>query len=271
MRRFLACLIAVLFLAPVPASADAVLDQARSRGTLIAAVMPDELPLAAKTSDGALQGFDIDIATEVAKRLQLSVKLVTPGWDRILSGQWNGEWDYAVASITPTPSRRERLDFAAVYRIDAAVVVVRADDPRINSVTAASGKTIGVKSMTTFEKYLRKDLSLHSGDTALDFLIDDAKIRTFPSNGAALDALLAKQVDAVITSQGIAESAIQKKAALRILPRFLYFEQVGIVTSKGEPDFDAAIAKAVRDMRDDGTLAALSIRWFGIDLSTITQ
>lgn len=271
MRRLLACLVMFLFLAPLPASADAVLDRAKSRGSLIAAVIPDELPLAAKASDGSIEGFDIDIATEVAQRLQLPLTLVTPGWDRILSGQWNGEWDYAVASITPTPNRKQQLDFAAVYRIDAAVVVVRADDPRIASVSAASGKTIGVKSQTTFERYLRKDLSLHNGDTAIDFLIDDAQIRTFPSNGAALDALLAKKVDAVITSQGIAESAIQKKAALRIVPRFLYFEQVGIVTSKGEPDFDAAIANAVRDMRDDGTLARLSIRWFGIDLSTITQ
>jgi polar amino acid transport system substrate-binding protein len=271
MRRILACLTAALFLVSASASADTVLNQAKSRGTLVAAVVPDELPLAAAAPDGGVQGFDVDIATEVAKRLQLPVKLVTPGWDRILSGEWNGQWDYAVASITPTPSRKERIAFAAVYRIDAAVLVVRADDTRIASVAGASGKTIGVKGQTTFEKYLRKDLSLHNGDTAIDFLIENAKIRTFPSNGAALDALVAKQVDAVITTQGIAESAIHSKAAIRIVPRFLYFEQVGIVTAKGAPEFDAAIAKAVHEMRDDGTLAALSIRWFGIDLSTITQ
>lgn len=271
MRCILACLIAALFLAPAAADADTLLNQAKVRGTLIAAVVPDELPLAAAAADGSVQGFDIDIANEVAKRLHLPVKLVTPGWERILSGDWKGEWDYAVASITPTPSRKQRIDFAAVYRIDAAVMVIRADETGIASVTGASGKTIGVKAQTTFEKYLRKDLSLHNGDTAIDFLIDNAKIRSFPSNGAAIAALAAKQVDAVITSQGIAESAIHNKVAIRIVPRFLYFEQVGIVTGKGEPDFAAAIAKTVSEMRDDGTLAALSIRWFGIDLSTITQ
>src|SRR5512134_2597951 len=105
--RIPALLAAILVCVPAVAHADPVLDRAKARGSLIAAAVPDQLPLAARDASGTLTGFDIDVAEEIGKRLGLPVRFVTPGWDAILAGNWDGQWDFAVASITPTPRRGE--------------------------------------------------------------------------------------------------------------------------------------------------------------------
>ena len=67
----------------------------------------------------------------------------------------------------------------------------------------------------------------------------------------------------------MAAAARKGGQAIRILPGFLYFEPVAVATAKGDPQFDAAVAEAIVDMRADGTLSRLSTEWFGIDLGTI--
>ncbi|MFO1154958.1 MAG: transporter substrate-binding domain-containing protein [Rhodospirillales bacterium] len=264
-----ALLTAILVCVATIAHADSVLDHARSRGHLVGAAVPDKLPLAARDASGSLTGFDIAVAEELGKRLGLPVQFVTPGWDAILAGNWGDGWDYAVASITPTPRRAEKLSFPAVYRMEAAVVVVRADEKKVERIRQVSGKSIGVMGKTTFEKYLRHDLSLDDGNVVVAYLIDDPKIQTFETNDEALQALTTGKVDAVITSLGIAAATKKAGQPVKTLPGFLYFEPVAVATAKGDPKFDSAIAEAVEDMRGDGTLSRLSIQWFGIDLSTI--
>lgn len=251
------------------AFADPVMARAEARGALIAAAQPDQLPLSAVSTDGKLVGFDIDVANELGKRLGLPVAFVTPGWERILAGNWGGDWDFAVASITPTPMRAEKLDFPALYRMDAAVVVVRRDDKRFQRPQDVSGKTIGVKAKTTFERYLRHELHLDGMGGALVYLIEKPKIATYPGKDEALAALIGNKVDAVVTSRATAEAAQKAGEPIRILPDFLFFEPIAVATDKGDPEFDAKIAAAVEAIRADGTLSRLSTEWFGIDLGTI--
>ena len=77
---------------------------------------------------GEYEGFDIDVATEIAKRLGVDVAWETPAWDVITAGSWNGRWDTTVGSMTPTNDRQEVLYFTEPYNYTPAVVVVLADD-----------------------------------------------------------------------------------------------------------------------------------------------
>ncbi len=245
------------------------MERAKARGSFVAAAVPDQLPLAARDASGTLTGFDVAVAEELGKRLGLPVRFVTPGWSTILSGKWDGKWDFAVASITPTPQRSQALDFPALYRMDAAVVVVRKDDERMQRPQDASGKAVGVKGKTTFERYLRHELTLDELGGAIAYVIDNPKILTYSGKDEALQALEQKKVDAVVTSRATAESAQKSGQAIRILPGFLLFEPVAVATAKGDPEFDAKIADTMEAMRADGTLSRLSTEWFGIDLGTI--
>lgn len=264
-----ALLAAILVCIAVVAHADGVLDRAKARGHLIAAVAPDQLPLAARDPSGTLTGFDIEVAEELGSRLGLPVQFATPGWDAILAGEWGGKWDYAVASITPTPRRAEKIDFPTLYRLDAAVAVVRADEKQIARPLDASGKTIGVMGHTTFERYLRQELALDDVGGAIAYMITDPKIEIFRTNTEVLQALVQGKVQVAVTSLAIAAAARKAGQPIKILPGFLYFEPIGVATEKGDPAFDAKVAEAVEAMRVDGTLSRLSTAWFGIDLGTI--
>jgi polar amino acid transport system substrate-binding protein len=252
------------------AEAGEVLDRARDRGSLIAAAVPDALPLAARDSAGTLRGFDIDVAQEIAKRLGLGIEFVTPSWQEILAGGWARRWDFAVVSMTPTAEREKTLEFPAVYRMSPATLVVHKDNNSILVPREASGKTIGVKADTTFEQYLDHDLTIYKGEQPPTYLIDDPVIRVFPDKASAMAALVegdGVKLDAVVTSLAHAQAAIAAGMPVRVVPGFLFFEPLAVATDKGYPEFDAAIDRVVDEMRDDGTLSKLSLRWFGMDLS----
>jgi polar amino acid transport system substrate-binding protein len=246
------------------------MQRAQARGAFVVAAAPagSQLPQAAQ-DNGAYRGFDIDVATEICKRLGLPAKFVSPGWDEVLAGNWRGRWDFAVASITPTEEREKKLVFPAVYRFDAAALVVRKDNTSIERPADASGKTIGVRQGTTFENYLRRDLVIYNNPNVVTYLIADPKIRLYSDRDQVVKALVDGKVDAIVTSLGLAEEDIAQGAPLRIVPGFLFFEPVAVAVDKGDPAFAAKLGEVVRAMRADGTLTKLSENWYGIDVAGI--
>lgn len=264
-------LTAVCLLITAPVHADGVIQRAQARGAFIVAAAPagSQLPQAAPDQNGVYRGFDIDVAHEIGKRLGLPVNFISPGWNEVLAGNWRGKWDFAVASITPTEAREQKLVFPAVYRFDAASLVVRKDDASIERPADASGKAVGVRQGTTFENYLRRDLVIYDNPNVITYLIADPKIRLYSDREEVVKALVEGKVDAIVTSLGLAEEDIAKGAPLRIVPGFLFFEPVAVAVDKGDPGFATKLGDVVRAMRADGTLTKLSENWFGIDVAGI--
>jgi polar amino acid transport system substrate-binding protein len=275
MRSKLGLLLAAIFLLfSSYAEAQGVLPRAAQRGTLIAAVVPDSLPAAARDASGKLVGFDIEVATEIARRLGLAVEFATPSWQEILAGGWVRRWDLAVASITPTRERATKIDFPAVYRYDVAALVVHKDNIEILAPEDASGKRIGVKEDTTFEEYLEGKLSIFMGRRDLTFRIKDPVIRVYPDKDQALRALAkgdGVELDAVVMSFAAAREAVAERIPVRVIPGLLYSEPIAVAVDRGDQRFARAIEDAVLKMSGDGTLSALSTKWYGTDLSQPMQ
>ena len=264
-------LLVLLVFAAVPgARAEGVLERAAARGKLVAAANPDALPLAARDAAGVLVGFDIEVAKEIAKRLQLPVTFVTPGWDAILRGDWGGKWDFSVSNMTPTEDRSRRLDFPSVYRFEAVVAVVHRDSGWALKPSDIKGKRVGVARGTTFEQYLMHDLTIYAGETPPDYQIEDPTIHRYPNKEKALKALAQGDgavVDAVVTSFATAEKAIDDGLPVKVVPGFLFWEPVAVAVEQGDEDFSWRVEEVVEAMLDDGTLSALSIKWFGLDMT----
>src|SRR3990172_3143565 len=74
------------------------------------------------------EGFDIDVAEEIAKRLGVEVEWITPNWNAIVSGGWTDRWDMSVGSMTVTPDREQVLYFTQPYYYTPAAVVVHQDN-----------------------------------------------------------------------------------------------------------------------------------------------
>jgi polar amino acid transport system substrate-binding protein len=220
---------------------------------------------------GKYEGFDIDVATEIAKRLGVDVAWETPAWDVITAGSWNGRWDTTVGSMTPTNDRQKVLDFTQPYNYTPAVVVVSADNDNVTDLsTDLDGKKIGVCSGCTYEQYLNKELAI-DGYT-FDFVIDDAEVSGYDTDTTALQDLVNGRVDAVITSVTTAQGYIDAGNPVKIVGDPVFYEPLSVGFDKSsDPSSESlfeAVDKIVGEMHADGTLTSLSEKWYGTDLTT---
>ena len=253
------------------AAAGEVLDRVMTRGVMVMSTDAEYPPQSSLNSAGEFEGFDIDVGREIAERLGVDIEFVTPGWEVITAGQWNGRWDVSVGSMTPTEARAEVLDFPAVYYYTPASLTVHEDNRTIATPADASGKRIGVGVATTYENYLRKDLTIYGEDIApIEFVIDDAEVQTYETDLNALDDLRlgdGVRLDAAMTALPTILEAIEGGYPLKVVGDPLFREPLSVATEKGDEAWNAKLAEIIGAMRDDGTLRELSEKWYGTDLT----
>jgi polar amino acid transport system substrate-binding protein len=249
-----------------------------NKGTVTVSTDPKYPPQSsydAKT--GKYVGFDIDVATEIAKRLGVNIAWQTPSWDAITAGSWNGRWDMSVGSMTPTNDRQKVLDFTQPYYFTPAVVVVNKTNTSVQDLsTDLDGKTIGVCSGCTYEQYLNKTLAI-KGFT-FDFIIDNATVKGYDTDDSALADLSlgdGVRLDAVITSLTTAQGYQKAGHPVKIVGDPVFYEPLAVAIDKNAPQdptaFAAAVDNIVKQMHADGTLTQLSMKWYGTDLTVSSQ
>src|SRR5882757_9979346 len=179
LRSIVLAAAAIGLLSSGPAFAGAVLDRIMQAKKVVMSTDPEYPPQSSLNASNQFEGFDIDVGTEIAKRLGVSIEFVTPGWETIVSGKWAGRWDVSVGSMTPTKPRAEVLDFPAIYYFTPAALAVNAANTTIKTAADASGKRIGVGAATTYENYLQGDLAIDAeGPPPFKFQIKDAKVQS---------------------------------------------------------------------------------------------
>jgi polar amino acid transport system substrate-binding protein len=257
--------------APGQLAAGEVLDRVTTRGVMVMSTDAEYPPQSFLNSAGEFEGFDVDVGREIAERLGVAIEFVTPGWEVITAGRWEGRWDVSVGSMTPTEARAEVLDFPAVYYYTPAALAVHEDNAKIATPAAASGTRIGVGGATTYENYLRKDLTIYGEDVPpIEFVIDDAAIQTYETDLNALDDLRlgdGVRLDAAITALPTLLAAIDGGYPLKVVGEPLFREPLSLATEKGDDAWNAKLAEIIAAMRDDGTLSELSEKWYGTDLT----
>jgi polar amino acid transport system substrate-binding protein len=249
-----------------------LLAQICDKGTLTVSTDPAYPPQSSLNEQtGDYEGFDIDVATEIAKRLGVDVAWEAPAWDVITAGSWNGRWDTTVGSMTPTNDRQQVLYFTEPYNYTPAVVVVSNDNDDVSDLsTDLDGKKIGVCAGCTYEQFLNKDLKI-DGYT-FDFVIDDAEVSGYDTDTTALQDLANGRLDAVITSVTTAQGYIDAGNPVQIVGDPVFYEPLSVGFDKSSDPSSESLYKAVdgivKEMHEDGTLTAMSEKWYGLDLTT---
>jgi polar amino acid transport system substrate-binding protein len=273
LRKLATTVAAVAALVSVTSAAAAgpVLDRILSKRVMVMATDPEYPPQSQLTSSGDFEGFDIDVGREIARRLGVELKFVTPGWDVITAGNWQNRWDISVGSMSPTRERSMNLDFPAIYYNTPASLAVHIDNRDITSPELASGKAIGVGIATTYESYLKRNLEIDvPGAVEFDYLIAEPRIHIYDTDQLALDDLKlgdGTKLDAVITALPTVLAAIRNGYPLKIIGGPLFLEPLAVAIDKGDADFAARLRQIVGDMHRDGTLSRLSRRWYDADLT----
>jgi ABC-type amino acid transport substrate-binding protein len=197
---------------------------------------------------GEAVGWDYDVLAELCARLNCVPEFVETSWDGMIVAVSNGEFDMAADGITITTEREEIVDFSIGYAQIVQRLLVRVGEDRFTNVDefVAGDFVVGVQLGTT--NFL----------TAQD-LVGDARITSYNEYGAAVQALIAGDVDAVIIDDvaGQGYAGENADAVLLFEDAIRADEELGFVFP---PDSDLLepFNAALRSMITDGTLDTVS-------------
>ncbi len=265
-------LAAAMTLPSSPAAfAGETLDRVMSTKTLTLSSDPEYPPQSFLNDRNEMDGFDVGVAREIANRMGAELKIVTPAWEIITAGNWGGRWDISVGSMTPTTARAKVLDFPAVYYYTPAAFAVHKDSAA-TSAADLNGKKLGVCGGCTYEAYLNKNLVIDAeGTPEFTYDVTAGEIRTYETDINVLDDLRlgdGARLDGLLSARPTIDEAIKNGYPVKVIGEPAFYEPLAVAVDKGDPEFSAKVAEIVKAMHDDGTLRALSIRWYGTDFTS---
>jgi polar amino acid transport system substrate-binding protein len=247
MLRHAFCGLTLSLLALGQASAQAKPD------TLVVGAYPTNPPFELKNAQGVFEGFEVDIVTEIAKRLNLKVEISDLGFQALFAATASGRIDVAISTITITAERLKSQTFSQPY-FDSEMGLATRKDSAVKTLADVKGKTLGGLSGSTGEKWLKENqakygiAALKGYNTQQDLLLD----------------LAAKRVDAIVSDVPGMLFAFQKMTDLAVKERIRTGEQYGLMIKKDHP-WAGRIDGAITAMKKDGTMRAIYKKWFGVD------
>jgi len=244
---------------------------------LVVSTDPNYAPQSFLNDKGELDGFDIDVAKEVAKRLGVEVEFVTPDWDMITAGSWGGRWDISIGSMTPTEPRAEVLWFTDPYYYVPAAFAVHKDNTSITKVEDLAGKKVGLGTATTYESYLNGELAMMGGGVVAYDPPAGVAITPYSTDAEAIQDLAlgdGTRLDAVMSGQPTIQSAIDEGVPLKYVGAPAFYEPLAFALDKSRgvsTKMVSELNKIVAKMHSDGVLSELSTKWYGLDYSKVAE
>lgn len=225
-------------------------ERIQQAGKLVIGTSADYPPFEFYDSNFELDGFDIALARALGEELGLEVEFNDYGFDGLLDQVQLGNVDLAIAAISVTPERRERVDFTNLYYVGSSAVV--AGPTFTDTVTAAAdmaGLTVGVQRGTTYQAWAQQNLV----DTGY---IPQANLVTYSSVTRMFTDLRTGKLDVGLMGELTAETAVRGRN-LKLVGEGLTSQQFAIAVPKGSSLLDPLNA-ALLTVEADGRFAALS-------------
>jgi glutamate transport system substrate-binding protein len=219
-----------------------------SSDTIVIGTKFDQPGLGLKNPDGTMSGFDVDVATYVAKELGYAPDKIE--WKESPSAQretliQNDQVKFIAATYSITDARKEKVDFAGPYLITGQSLLVKADNTDIT----------GAESLQN-----NKKLCSVSGSTPAQRIKDKypgVQLQQYDTYSACIEALKNGAVDAVTTDEVIlAGYAAQSPGTFKIVGEPFSTENYGIGSKKGDTDLRTKINDALEKMEKDGSWKA---------------
>lgn len=203
---------------------------------------------------GDLTGYDVEVIDAVADRMGVEAEFEETQWDAIFAGLEAGRFDVIANQVTMTDERKEAYDFSEPYTVSSGVIVTRSDNEDISSFEDLDGKTTA-QSLTS----------------NWNTLATESGANVEPVEGWAQSVTLLEQgrVDATINDE-LTYLDYQKtngNEGIKIAATTEENSMSAVAVRKGSTELVDAIDTALDELRADGTLAEISQKYFGSDVS----
>lgn len=232
------------------------LAQIKEEGKITIGLEGDWQPFSYHDKNDKLMGVDVEVAKNIAKKLGVKADIVEGPWDGLLTGLSTGTYDLVINGVDVTKEREKKYDFSTPYAYDHTVLVVKNDNTDITSFEDLKGKTTANSIGSTY-----MELGEDYGATVKG--VDDlTKCMDLVKNGG---------VDATINAATSINDYLNttKDESFKIVDESKEATPYAIPMVKGDDNasLKKAVNKALKELREDGTLSKISIKYFGQDLT----
>ena len=194
-------------------------------------------------------GWDYDAVAEICKRINCVPEYKEAAWDGIFPAMEAGEYDMLADGVTLTEEREKIIDFSIPYVVVGQVLLVRADETgTLDEFKSDANRLVGTQIGTTNEIVAKENFP-------------DERVQSFEDFGAAVLALLSKDIDGVVVDNVSATGFMgANEGKLKIGAQITSDEQLAFVFPPGS-ELKAAVDYALEEMKKDGTLDSLNKKW----------
>lgn len=231
------------------------LEKIQSEGQIVIATEGMWEPWTYVDENGELTGYDVELGKIIAEKLNVEAKFVTGDFTGFLSGLDNGQYDLVINGIDVTEERQAKYDFSHTYAYASSYLIVRSDNEDIKSLEDLNGKKLTNSPGSSYallgEQYGASNVG---GDTFADTINNivngyaDASI-----NSADTYGLYIKE-----------HPDVNVKVVMTIDPL-----DVAIPFVKGDYNdtFRQEVNKVIDELKENGQLKEMSIKFFGTDIT----
>ena len=258
MKKLLALLTALtLLLTMTTALADEdLLTDIQSRGNVVIATEGAWSPWTYHDETDALVGFDVEVARAIAEKLGVEARFEECPWESIFLGIDSKMYDIAANGVEITEDRAAKYDFSVPYAYLRTALIVRGDNEEIKTFEDLSGKRTANSAGSTY---------------ALMAEAYGATTDTVSTLAQTLELVISGRADATLNAELSFYDYMKEHpdANLKIVALSDEASQVAIPVRKGDENasFLAALNEAIEALRADGTLKAISEKYFETDIT----
>jgi len=205
---------------------------------------------------GDITGYDVEIIQAVADKLGVEAEFAETQWDAIFAGLDAGRFDIIANQVSINEERLAKYDFSEPYTVSPGVVIVAADNTDITSLADLDGKTTA-QSLSSNWYTLAED--------------NGATVESVEGWAQSIALLEQGRIDATLNDKltylDYVTSKPEAASKLKVAAETEDPSTNAFVVTKGSTSLVDAINAALEELRADGTLAEISEKYFGEDVS----
>ena len=202
---------------------------------------------------GGYEGFNIDLADGIAKRLKRKSVIDTTQFSGIVPALMAGTYDYVAAPTTVTKERADNMLFTEGYLNTDFQFLIKKGAPKVEKLEDLKGRIVSVNKGSAYDSWAR-ELEAKIG----------WKVESFGTQTDAVQAVLAGRADANVAGNTVIAWAVKNNPQLELS----YLYSTGLVWAaafrKDSADLRKTVENAIECMKLDGAIAAMHEKWFGI-------
>ena len=223
-------------------------------GTLKVATEGTFSPFSYYNDKNELVGYDVDVARAVAEKLGLKIEFLTGLWDAMLAAFDAGKADAVFNQVSITDERKKKYEYSVPYTVVYGAIIVHKDNNDIKSFEDLKGKKNADSATSNWAQVAKKY---------------GAQNVTVDSFAKSMELLIARRVDTVVRDNTVFYDFLKQRpdAPIKIAAKLKDVDYSAAIVQKGNKELADQISKALNELKAEGKLKEISLKYFGKDVS----